>query len=327
MSNPRVSIGMPVYNAENFLREAIESIRAQTFRDLEIVISDNCSTDRTPEICEEYAKTDSRIRYFRNPKNLGAGYNHTRVAELARGEFFKWQSRDDLCDHTFLERCVAVLDGDPAVVLCHSKTQLIDERGAIIGVYGRQLETDCDRPSVRFRELIWHDHKCYQIYGLMRLDTMRSVGGMPCCVGGDDVLLARLALAGRLHEIPELLFSSRQHSAQSGRTLPAHFGLHRRRLFPRAVGTLPPLDWWDPTRKGKVAFPEATLLRHYVSALFHARIGLRERAWSFLCLLPWMAKHAPRLMNDLKIAVDLICAPLLNYTNRANLSHEKGPTV
>src|SRR5947199_10486063 len=107
MSKPRVSIGIPVYNAENFLREAIESIRQQTFTDFEIVISDNCSTDRTPQICEEYAAKDRRIRYVRNATNLGAGFNHRRVAELARGEFFKWQSRDDLCHPTFLERCVA----------------------------------------------------------------------------------------------------------------------------------------------------------------------------------------------------------------------------
>src|SRR5437763_2680466 len=115
MYNPRVTIGMPVYNGEHFLSDAIESIRGQTFQDIEIVISDNCSTDRTAQICEDYARTDRRIRYYRNPKNMGAGYNHTRVAELARGEFFKWQSRDDLCDRTFLQRCVDVLDSQPDV--------------------------------------------------------------------------------------------------------------------------------------------------------------------------------------------------------------------
>jgi hypothetical protein len=156
---------------------------------------------------------------------------------------------------------------------------------------------------------------------------MRRVGGMPCCVAGDGILLAALALAGRLHEIPEPLFFSRQHEAQSGKTMPVHFGSVRRRLFPRVVGNLPPLDWWDPAMRGKVSFPEATLLRHYVSAIIQARIGFRESALSMMCLVPWVVKHTPRFMDDLKIAIDLILAPVLNHADRANLSRQGGPTL
>ena len=94
---PRVSVGIPVFNGERFLAETIESILAQTFKDFEIVISDNASTDRTEEICRSYAARDPRIRYNRNDTNRGAAWNHNRVFELARGEYFKWQSHDDFC--------------------------------------------------------------------------------------------------------------------------------------------------------------------------------------------------------------------------------------
>src|SRR5512139_3267591 len=120
---PRVSIGVPVYNGENFLKDALDSLLAQTFKDFEIVIADNVSTDQTEEICRSYAAKDARIRYYRNETNIGAGPNHNRVFELSRGEYFKWVCHDDMCAPEFLERCIEVLDRDPSVVLCHAETR------------------------------------------------------------------------------------------------------------------------------------------------------------------------------------------------------------
>ena len=75
---PRVSIGMPVYNGARFIGEAVRSIQAQTFQDFEVVISDNASTDETQEICTRLAAQDSRIRYYRQARNLGAGVAFVR---------------------------------------------------------------------------------------------------------------------------------------------------------------------------------------------------------------------------------------------------------
>lgn len=86
---PQVSIGMPVYNGEQFLKDALDSILAQTFDNFELIISDNTSTDNTQEICKAYSAKDQRICYYRNEKNLGAAWNFNRVFELARGEYFK----------------------------------------------------------------------------------------------------------------------------------------------------------------------------------------------------------------------------------------------
>src|SRR5579863_9411434 len=113
--SPRLSVGMPVYNGERFVAQAIESILSQTFRDFELIISDNGSTDATETICREQAARDPRVRYYRSDRNRGAAWNHNRVVELARGEYFRWQCHDDYCDRILLEKCLAVIDKDPSV--------------------------------------------------------------------------------------------------------------------------------------------------------------------------------------------------------------------
>ena len=131
---PHVSVGMPVYNGERYIAQAIESILSQTFPDFELIICDNASTDATEGMCLEYAAEDPRVRYYRNDRNRGAAWNHNRVVELARGEYFRWQCHDDYCDATLLERCLAVLHGDPSVVLCYPQFVRVDEQGRRLGV-------------------------------------------------------------------------------------------------------------------------------------------------------------------------------------------------
>jgi glycosyltransferase involved in cell wall biosynthesis len=117
---PRVSIGLPVYNGERFLKDALDSILSQTYRDFELIISDNASSDHTEEICRRYAARDERVRYYRYDNNVGAARNFNRVFQLSRGEYFKWAAHDDICSPGFLQRCVKILDSDTAVVVCFS---------------------------------------------------------------------------------------------------------------------------------------------------------------------------------------------------------------
>ncbi len=128
-SLPYVSIGLPVYDGERFLAETLDSLLAQTFEDLELIISDNASTDRTQEICKDYLAKDRRIRYYRNDQNLGAARNYNRVFELSTGKYFKWAAHDDLCASALTERCVEVLDSEPSAVMCYARTIIIDEHG------------------------------------------------------------------------------------------------------------------------------------------------------------------------------------------------------
>src|SRR5262249_60446249 len=104
------SVGLPVFNGESYLESAITSVLGQTFEDFELIICDNASTDRTAEICNDYAARDSRIRYFRNPRNLGAAPNYNLAFSQARGRYFKWLAHDDRMRPSFLAKTVRVLD-------------------------------------------------------------------------------------------------------------------------------------------------------------------------------------------------------------------------
>ena len=115
-NNFKVSIGLPVYNGEDFLKYAIDSLLAQTFRDFELIISDNASTDNTPKICQEYVLRDKRIRYIRQNNNMGALWNFNFVLKQSNKEYFIWVSSDDKLHPEFLEKNVGILEKNKNVV-------------------------------------------------------------------------------------------------------------------------------------------------------------------------------------------------------------------
>lgn len=129
-----VTIGLPLYNDARYLSKALDSLLAQSFTDFEILISDNASTDQSPQICAEYAKKDSRIRYVRQERNLGARDNFVFVLHQAGSEFFMWAASDDRWHPDFLQECVIALRRDPecAVAFCpfvytDEDDQIVDE--------------------------------------------------------------------------------------------------------------------------------------------------------------------------------------------------------
>src|SRR5262245_44937991 len=126
---PRISIGLPVYNGEKFLKESVNSLLAQTFDDFELILSDNASTDETPAICRSYSDADKRVRYFRNDENIGVYRNFNRVFQLGSGEYFKWAAADDICHRELLAKCLKVLESDASVVATYPKVQFVDEEG------------------------------------------------------------------------------------------------------------------------------------------------------------------------------------------------------
>jgi glycosyltransferase involved in cell wall biosynthesis len=127
---PGLSVGLAVYNGENYLAESLDALLGQSYEDFELIISDNASTDSTDDICLRYAKQDSRIRYIRQPRNIGLAPNHNFVFGQARGELFKWASHDDLYARDLLQHCVAALDENPHSALAHSWTAMVDDSGA-----------------------------------------------------------------------------------------------------------------------------------------------------------------------------------------------------
>ena len=113
---PKVSIGLIVYNGGKYLKNAIDSFLNQTFKNFEIIISDNASTDDTKKICQEYARLTNRIKYVRQVKNQGAIFNFKHVLEHARGEYFMWASHDDIFNPSYISECLKVFESNPMCV-------------------------------------------------------------------------------------------------------------------------------------------------------------------------------------------------------------------
>lgn len=207
---PLVSIGMPVYNGECFMRQALDSLLGQDYENIELIISDNASTDATRLICLEYAARDHRIRYHRNDVNLGAIDNFNRVVELSRGEYFMWAADHDLWESRYVSSCVEIMEYDKSVALCCSRTAWIDTHGNCLETIANHLDTrGLDRVS-RFHTVIWGLAYCYQIYGVIRASALNCTEKFCETIGPDNVLLAELSLLGAFAWVPETLFYLRR---------------------------------------------------------------------------------------------------------------------
>lgn len=292
---PRVSIGLPVYNGEAFLREALDSLLAQTFEDFELIISDNGSIDDTRAICRRYAARDRRIRYVRNERNLGGAWNHNAVVALASGLYFKWAAHDDVCAPTYLSQCVDVLDHDETVVLCHVRTSYFDEHGTRWEEKYPPPGDAEDAPAHRFGYLL-RTGRGDLICGVIRAEALRQTGPMGSYVGSDRILLAQLALLGRLHEIPELLFMKRRHPLSSTRQFPDS----RERLA-----------WWDPGRAGEITLPNWRRLRAYSASIRQTPLPPAERLSCYLHIITWVSGSRRAKGQWRVLAKDLQIASLL----------------
>jgi glycosyltransferase involved in cell wall biosynthesis len=213
---PRLSVGLPVYNGQNYLSKSLDALLAQSYSEFELIISDNASTDGTEEICRHYAAMDPRIRYLRQPRNIGAVPNHNFVLREARGELFKWASHDDLYGPDLLARCVEALEAHPNVVLSHADMAIIDEADEITQVYDYSLATDSPQAPERFRSLLRTDGGDDE-YGVIRTDVLRRVSPYPSYYNAGRPFIAEIALHGPFYQVPELLYFRRDHPDRGDR--------------------------------------------------------------------------------------------------------------
>jgi glycosyltransferase involved in cell wall biosynthesis len=219
-NEPLVSIGLPVYNGENYLAKAIDSVLGQTLRDLELIICDNASTDRTQAICEGYAQRDERVHYIRNERNLGAGPNYDLAFHSSRGTFFNWLAHDDAMAPSYLEKAVARLERNPDAVLCYMGITEIGPKDEIRRTYANHLPgVDTARPSVRLAGMILNRHQCEPFFGLFRREALIGSGLHGVFCGSDRALLAEMALRGPCVTVPEPLFLHREHSERYTRAV------------------------------------------------------------------------------------------------------------
>lgn len=286
-SIPRLSIGLPVYNGEPYLRFAIESLLHQTYRDFELIISDNASTDHTMHICLEYAARDPRIQYHRNPENIGAADNFNRVFELSKGEFFKWAAADDVVESTYCEKCIDFLDNHPSYTLCHSKVNRINPDGRVDGVYDFPMRLNAMEPSIRFSESILIPHYCITVFGVMRREIFGHTALIGKYEGSDRVLIAELCLKGQINEIPEYLFYRRNHPE----SLISKYAKRYR------------LEWYDPAKRNHLNLVYFHIVYEYIRLVMRTRLPWKERVGCNKAIVYWLILNRRSLIEDIRVII------------------------
>jgi len=293
IQSPKVSIGLPVYNGENFVREAIDSILAQTFHDFELIISDNASTDSTEAICRAYANQDKRVRYYRNKENIGASKNFSRVFKFASGEYFKWAAHDDVYLPEYLSKCVKVLDQNPSIVLCHCRTASIDQHGQMIKIWNIVPELDSLNPHLRFRKALHLGEEFYFVWGLLRKDILDKTPLLGNFIWHDRAFISGMSLWGRIHQIREDLFLQREHPLRS-------VNFYNWRKPHQAI------VWYDPSKAGKILFPSWRLMKEHIAGIKRADLSLSERTCCYREIVIWGRLNRKVLWTDLLIALENI---------------------
>ena len=293
---PRVSIGMPVYQAERYIEETLESICRQTFTDFELIISDNASHDRTEDICRRFAARDDRIRYLRNAKNMGAAYNYNLVAQLARGEFFKHAAYDDLLLPTYLERLVELLDCEPNVVLAYPRCEVIDANGVHTSTGPAATDLISRQPQAHMRLRRYFprggaDGLCDPVFGLFRTAVFRQTRMLGRYISADAILLGEVLLYGEIDQVPELLFQERYHpkgSVMSNPTIDARFAWFDPAITPRSSNRLYYWRW----------------LFELVRAIHRAPLDAREKLLCYLELRGFTRRYWAWLLISIGWAVN-----------------------
>ena len=274
---PLLSLGMPIFNGEDYVREALDSLLRQSLKDFELIISDNASTDRTLEICTTYAGRDERIRLIAQDTNLGAAANFNLVFREARGPFFKWAAHDDTLDPEALEACVAVLEDNPEVVLCHPRLVDVDADGVVLREFDRGNE-DTAAPHGRFWRMILGDHNCAEIFGVIRSSALQETKLIRSYTDSDRTLLGELALLGRFEQASRVRFYRRIHPGKSDRVYP---------------GFAERSEWFDPGNRGRVVMSGWRQQGNWLVAVLRSDLAIREkgRCLYFLAkLFKWRRK-------------------------------------
>jgi glycosyltransferase involved in cell wall biosynthesis len=206
---PLVSVGVPVFNGEAGLARCLDGLLRQDYNNLEIIISDNGSTDATPAICEAYARRDPRVTWVRSDENRGSIWNFNRVFELATGKYFMFAAHDDERAAEFVSACVERLEQRPEAVLCaaHAEVSIEDSHQVL---YITCFDTVVDRADAadRYEETLKR-LPLTAIYGVYRAAALRTTRRFRHVIGTDSAFIRELLIYGPLTQVPQVLFKYR----------------------------------------------------------------------------------------------------------------------
>jgi glycosyltransferase involved in cell wall biosynthesis len=279
----RLTIGLPVYNGEDFLVESLESLLGQTYDDFELIISDNASTDGTPDICKQYARKDSRIRYIRQPDNIGLSRNEQFVMHQATGELFKLAAHDDLYARDLLKKCIEALDSHPEVVVAHCWEARIDAQGSVVEAMTYSVAADRPQAPERLHSMLfdgWDDYT----YGVMRTDVLLRTHLCGSYHMADRTINVELSLHGPFYLVPEWLYFRREHA-----DLLAPWSVRARCVK------------LDPRRANRLKHPLARLYAEYfwsyIAAIHRAPLTPAERRACYRVFTSWLVGRARPVMG------------------------------
>jgi glycosyltransferase involved in cell wall biosynthesis len=277
---PRLTVGLPVFNGETFVAESIEALLGQSFEDFELIISDNASTDGTEEICRQYERQDSRIRYFRQPRNIGLAPNHNFTLHEARGDLIKWASHDDLYARDLLKLCVEALDESPEVVLAHAWTAMIDSAGRVTSADKYPLTTASRHAPERFRSTLFASGGDDD-GGVIRTAVLRRTATKESYHHADRTIISELALHGPFYHVPQWLYFRRDCPERAERK---HTSIRARcaNMDPRRA---------DPVRNPVIRL-YAEYVWAYIAAIHRSPLSPEDRRECYKHLASWLASRA-----------------------------------
>ncbi|MEO6867496.1 MAG: glycosyltransferase family A protein [Gaiellales bacterium] len=285
---PKVSIGVPLYNAEGHVATALGSLAAQTHPNLEIVVSDNHSTDGTYAACLAFAQRNPLVRVFQQPRNIGAIGNFNYVLAQATGKFFLWAAHDDLRDPTYVAECVAALDRQPSANVAQSQVRLMDQRGRMLEtVYRKELSDDAD-PIARFDAVLNTHWWTHVIYGLFRRDFLVRANGYPRLVGGDKVLVANAVLVHGVAYVDRPLFTYKVDVDDHGQQLEKKSWY----VSPRATTSFVARH-----------FPYTDVLLGYLRVMANSSLGALAKGQALAHLARWYGVEIAMMKNLEKLSM------------------------
>lgn len=290
---PTLSIGLVVYNGDNYLSTAIESILNQSYRDFELIISDNGSTDDTEEICLKYKELDQRIKYFRYETNRGAAWNYNNVYSHSKGKYFKFLNHDDLYHPFYLEKCILKLENNPNAVLCYSKRIVINSLGQEEDRIDDNLQLIDNKANKRFNKFLkrfrYTTFWAVIVLGVIRKDALEKTDIMKDFSAADMILLAQLVLKGKFLEIDDYLLYNRRHSQMSNKV---------------NTTTSQLAEFYNPKNKNKICFPRWRWSVEFLKTISKSDISLFQKFSCIKSVLIWIVVRSKSLIADIVKAAE-----------------------
>lgn len=290
---PLVSIGLPVYNGENFVAEAIQCVLSQTFSDLELVISDNASTDRTISICRKFAERDRRICVYANQRNLGVSPNYNNVFRRSRGRYFAWLAHDDYIGAEFVERCLRELEMDASVNVAFPKLVYVDAHGSPFRRQVSDLSIMGTSVVSRVRQLMRLESQSTDVFwsqfGLIRRSELERTQLMGAYSGSDQVLILEMVVRGKLKQVDKELFFRREHPDAS--TLRKNWTAKDRARFQYADD------------KRTLVFPYCRLLKEHLACIWRSSMPSWDKSECAAAVVRRFRGHGRDVVREIVMAL------------------------